>query len=178
MEEVREAAGVRALILAHPNEPAEPPKARRARRPRASGKPAHWPPSPLLEVQMRAAHDGLSDAREAAGWPACRWLPTTPVDRRRHGALALRLHELAAEGEADPVSVLVAVFRAKVEQQRRKDGDHATGAYATAKSICSGEWWDGNLAAGRAWLAGHRPTPRRGAAGGIVGSSFRRKEET
>ena len=51
------------------------------------------------------------------------------------------------------------MLRAKVEQQRRRDGDHGAGLYAHAKSICSGEWWDSNLAAGRAWLAsGGRPT--------------------
>lgn len=116
---------------------------------------------------MRRAHDALSDAREAAGWPPCRWLPSTPAARRRHGALALRLHELAAEGEPDPVGILVAVFRAKVEQHRRRDGDHGAGVYATAKSVCSGDWWDGNLAAGRAWLAsGGKPatSPKRGGA--------------
>lgn len=144
-----------ALTLAHP-EPAAPKKARRAR-----GR-EHWPPDAAAEQAIRRVLTALADAREAAGWEPNRLKPTTALDRKRHGAVALRLFELRRDGEADPEALLVATFRAKIEQQRRRDGDHGAGLYAHAKSICSGDWWDANLSAGRAWLAsGGRPAVGR-----------------
>lgn len=120
------------------------------------------------ELAIRRCMTALADIRLEAGWLAERLRPTSPLDRKRHGALALRLFELARDGEPDPEAVIVAVFKAKVHQQRKKDGEHGAGNYATAKSICSGEWWDANLLAGRAWLAsGGRPTApvmKRGGA--------------
>lgn len=146
------------MTLAHP-EPAEPPKARRARGRRGV---EHWPPSPENEATIRRILTALADAREAAGWDAGRLRASTPLDRKRHGALALRLWELQRDGEAAPEQLLVAVMLAKVEQQRRRTDDHGAGIYAHPKSICAGEWWDTSLSLGRAWLAsGGRPAPAR-----------------
>ena len=134
----------------------------------------HWPPTPEAEQAIRRILTALADAREAAGWEPNRLKPATDLCRKRHGAVALRLFELQRDGEADPEGLIVAVLRAKVEQQRRRDGDHGAGLYAHAKSICSGEWWDSNLAAGRAWLAsGGRPA----ANGTVRGRTFVRHAE-
>lgn len=130
--------------------------------------PSHWPPTPEREATIRRVLHALADAREAAGWPASRLHPTTPLARERHGHVALRLHELEAAGE-DAERLLVAVFCAKVHEHRHRDGEHGRGTYATAVSPLRDTWWDASLAAGRAWLAaGGRPaattTSRRGGA--------------
>lgn len=129
--------------------------AKRSRKPR--GAAGHWPPTPEAERVLRRILDALSDAREAAGWPAARVRPFSPLRRDAHGGLALRLVELIEDGEPDPEALLVAAMRAKVSEQRGKDGAHGNGTYATALSICRGAWWETNLAAGRAWLAREKP---------------------
>ena len=134
-------------LLTYPEEP----KARRTRRaPKAA---AHWPPPVAAEESIRRILAALSDAREAAGWPAGRVRTSTPLRREQHGRLALRLHQLHEDGEVEPERLLIAVMQAKVHEHRRKDGEHGTGTYCNAESLCRDAWWSANLAAGRAWLA-------------------------
>lgn len=161
---LRDDAGAAALTLAHP-EPAEPTtKARRARKPRASSKPAHWPPSPEAEAVLRRILEALAVAREAAGWPRG-WGPKSQLRRDAHNGLALRLSQLIEDGEpeAEAEALLIATMQAKCFEQKRRRGrgpqDVAarSGQYATALSICRDVWWASNLAAGRAWAAGGPP---------------------
>jgi hypothetical protein len=152
------------LALA-PTEPAEP-KTRRARKPGAAkDEPGHWPkggPSPEAEAAIRRILAKLSDAREAAGWHGGRLRVTSPLDKGRHGLLALRLYELRRDGEDDPEALMVAVLLAKVAEHRKRDGEHGAGVYANAVSPLRPKWWETSLTAGRAWLAsGGRPAASR-----------------
>ena len=149
------------LTLAHPDEPATKPR----RTTRTAKAAAHWPPPVVAEESIRRILAALSDAREAAGWPAGRVRAGAPLDRKRHGYLAMRLHQLTTEGEANPEALLVAVFKAKVHEHKARRGEDdfsvraRAGQYANAVSLCRDSWWDSNLDAGRAWLAsGGRPT--------------------
>lgn len=128
---------------------------------------------------MRRILAALSDAREAAGWPAARVKASTVLRREVAGRLALRLHQLLEDGEHDPEALLVAVMRAKVYEHRRKDGEHGAGQYCNAESLCRDAWWAANLAAGRAWLAsGGKSAPERRRNPGVTPSSFPRKATT
>lgn len=114
---------------------------------------------------MRRVLAALADAREAAGWPAGRVRTTTALRREQHGRLALRIHQLHEDGEMGVEALLVAVMQAKVSEHRRKDGDHKTGTYCNAESLCRDAWWSANLAAGRAWLASGGKPARSGVSG-------------
>lgn len=158
MEAVREAAGVRALILAHPDEPAEPPKARRARRAPTS---KHWPPTVEADAAMRRILGALADARAAAGWEPMRLRPGSSWARKRHGHLALRLWELTEEHGAERAEqLLVAVYCSKVARDARESGDAAAGTWANATTPLRDASWEPSLAAALAWLAaGGKPAP-------------------
>lgn len=135
---------------------------KRRRKGKADTKPPHWPPTVEADAAMRRILDALADARAEAGWEPMRLRPGTPWARKRHGHLAMRLHDLAEEHGAERAEqLLVAVYRSKVARDAREGGDAAAGTWANATTPLRDASWEPSLAAALAWLAGARPAAKK-----------------
>ena len=125
---------------------------------------------------MRRILVALADARAEAGWEPMRLRPGTAWARKRHGHLALRLHELTEEHGAERAEqLLCAVYRSKVARDAREGGDAATGIYANTTTPLRDASWELSLAAALAWLAGARPAAQQRRYTGVTPRRFRRE---